>query len=128
MVVAGCGGDDDKGPTKAAYITKADAVCKAANDKLTKAAADIGASPTAAQVKTFAAQTAVPNLEAELKELRALDRPKDDKDTIGAIYDALEDAVGKLKSDPSVLTGQTNPFTEANAKAKAYGLKVCGAT
>jgi hypothetical protein len=128
MVVAGCGSSNDKGPSKADYIVKADAICKTGNDAINAGVKSLGQSPSEADVTTFLTGTVVPNIEGQLTKLRALDQPKDDKDTINAIYDALEADIGKAKSDPATLnaSGSTSPFADANAKAKAYGMKVCG--
>jgi hypothetical protein len=133
MAFAGCGGDDDNGssgsgPTKAEYIAKADAICQAGDDAINTASKSLGSSPTEAEVTTFLTGTLLPNIEGQLKDLRALEPPKDDKDTINAIYDALEADVAKAKADPATLNvaGSKSPFADANAKAQAYGMKVCG--
>jgi hypothetical protein len=128
ITIAGCGGSDDKGPSKADYIAKADAVCKSGDDAINAGVKALGDSPAEADVTTFLTGTVLPNIEGQLTKLRALEQPKDDKDTINAIYDALEADIGKAKSDPAVLnaSGSTSPFADANAKAKAYGMKVCG--
>jgi hypothetical protein len=129
LAAAGCGGDDDKGPTKAAYIAKADAICKASDAKIEAAAGQIADPNDAEAVKAFVTATLIPNVEGQVKELRALDKPKDDADEIDAIYDAVEAGVAKGKSDPASLLSATtgvSPFADANTKAQAYGMKSCG--
>jgi hypothetical protein len=129
MVIAGCGSSNDKGPSKADYIAKADAICKTGNDKIAAAVKAIPSSADAAAVQALATKTLIPNIEGQLKDLRALDKPKDDKDALNALYDSLQSAITKVKADPTLVTstgGKTSPFADANAKANAYGMKVCG--
>lgn len=129
FVAVGCGSSSsDKGPTKAEYITKADAICKAGNAQLRIAIQGAGSSPTAAQVKALATSVFIPNLEGQLKSLRALKPPKADKATVKSLLDGLETAIGKLKADPSQLAASGGgPFAAVNAQANSYGLKACGA-
>jgi hypothetical protein len=128
FAIAGCGGGDDA-PSKAEYIGKADAICKKGNDEIAKGAAALGASPTPDEATTFAKDKLIPNIEGQLSDLRDLDKPDGDGDTIDAITDALQSGLDKAKADPSSLVSgdaATTPFADANAKADAYGLKVCG--
>ena len=129
LVAAGCGGDDDEGPSKADYIAKADAICKAGDAKIEAATSAISDPSDQAAVLEFVTATLIPNIEGQIKDLKALDKPKDDADTIDAIYADLDGALAKAKSDPSALLtaeGGASPFATANDKAKAYGMKVCG--
>lgn len=133
LALAGCGGSDDKAPTKAEYIAKADAICKTEGAKSEKAATDavvaLGTEePTPEQLQTIATEKIVPGLEKQIESLKALDQPDGDSDEINAIYASLDTAVGAAKEDPSSLVGGEgeNPFADANAKALAYGLKECG--
>ncbi|MFA4928386.1 MAG: hypothetical protein WC558_07710 [Patulibacter sp.] len=133
LALAGCGGSDDEGPTKAEYIAKADAICKTEGEKSQKAATDavvaLGTEdPTPEQLQVIATSTIIPGLEKQVGDLKALDKPKDDEEEIDAIYAALDTAINAGKEDPSTLTGAAgaNPFDDANKKAVAYGLKECG--
>lgn len=133
LALAGCGGSDDEGPTKAEYVAKADAICKTEGAKseeaATAAVVALGTEePTPAQLETIATETVIPGLEKQVTELKALEQPKDDGEQIDAIYASLDTAVGAVKEDPSSLVGGEgeNPFADANAKALAYGLKECG--
>lgn len=129
LLLAGCGGDD--APTKAEYITKADAICKkgdAASQKDAQAKLSaLGSSPTKEQVASVVSEIVLPNIESQLKELRALDKPKGDGDTIDAIYDDLDAGLKRAKADPAAtVASTTSPFADATAKARAYGMKDCG--
>jgi len=135
LVLAGCGGSEDEGPTKADYIKTADAVCKKASDAgeqaTNTAVSALGTdSPTPEQLSTVVTSVVLPQLDTQLAALRALEKPKDDADEIDAIYAALEKGIAAGKADPTTLasdSGGANPFDEANEKAKAFGLKECGA-
>lgn len=135
LAVAGCGGSDDKGPdalTKPEYVKQADAICKVASGKVTTVAQVVftKAQPSAAEIRSFADKTFLPVFERELKDLRALVPPKGDEATTTAIYDAVQTGLDKADKDPALLgvSDSTGPFADANAKANAYGLTVCGAS
>ncbi len=131
---AGCG-DDDKKPaalSKRAYVKQANAICGASSKKLD---ADVGrrlagGEPTPAQLKTVVDDIVLPSIRQELKQLRALPAPTGDEETVEAIYDASDAALSKVKADPSTVVDESanGPFADANQKATAYGLTVCGAT
>ena len=125
-LLAACGGDDS--PSKAEYVKDANAICKKTNDELN---ADVkkefgNQRPSQQQIEKFGTDTVAPTIEDELSQLRDLDAPSGDEDTVNAIYDAAQDGVDALKQDPSILL-ENNPaaFQEANKLAKDYGLTVC---
>ncbi|WP_026911298.1 hypothetical protein [Patulibacter minatonensis] len=135
LVLAGCGGsDDDKGLSKADYIKQADAICQKGDDAQNKALQSalqaLGTdSPSAEQQAKLASEIAVPNIENQLKEIKALGTPKESGDEAKALLTSLEDATAKVKADPSTIVNDgsgPSPFADANAKAKAFGLTVCG--
>jgi hypothetical protein len=125
-LLAGCGGDDS--PSKADYVKDANAICKKTNDEINTAAKkEFGNQrPSQKQTTNFINETAIPGVEDELSQLRDLDAPSGDEDTVNAIYDAAEEGLNKAKQDPSLLV-QNNPpaFDKANKLAKDYGLTVC---
>lgn len=135
LVLAGCGGGDDEGLSKADYVAQADAICQKADDasskELTAASQKLGENPTPEQQAEVVTSVLLPSIETQLKDLKALGRPKGEEDAADALYESLGNAVEKGKSDPSALisaSGGESPFADANAKAKALGLKVCGAS
>jgi hypothetical protein len=134
LTAAGCGSsDDDKADalSKPEYVKQANAICKAATTKVTAEAEKVftGAAPTPAQIKSYAEKTFFPVIGQEVKDLRALPAPEGDEDTTKAIFDAVDAGLAKAKSDPALLAASDagNPFVDANKKANAYGLTVCGA-
>jgi hypothetical protein len=138
-LAAGCGGGDqgDAGRpalTKAAFITRADAICKATTDsidaagaKLRSAGAKTGTIPIA-QVVTFLKNSSLPAYDRMVVDLRKLAPPKDDRQAIGGFVASLAGAVEAAKANPDKYARRTtaDPFDDANKRARAYGMKVCG--
>jgi hypothetical protein len=128
--------DGSKSVVKADYVTKAEALCRAANKKFDAIAAP-GAS-LASLGKYFDAILVVSNkLEADLKALPA---PPGDEAAVNEFVAAFDALLAKAK-DMSAAAKANNPKlvaalsdevdvanTAANAKLDAYGLKVCGTT
>jgi hypothetical protein len=132
-LLAGCGGGDDSSSTeaalsKSAYVKQANAICKQSNDQIeAESKQEFGnQQPTQKQIEQFASNTAIPAVEDQLSQLRALPAPSGDEETVAAIYDAAQEGVDKAKKDPSIIA-QDNPaaFAKANKLARDYGLDVC---
>jgi hypothetical protein len=130
-LLVGCGGGDSSTETalsKATYVKRANLICATANDELEASAKGLFGSrrPTEQELKGFATTFAVPRIEDELAQLRALPAPSGDEQTVSAIYDAAEQGLTKLKQDPRIIT-EDNPqaFAKANKLARAYGIDVC---
>jgi len=98
LAVAGCGSDDDKGGstaakapaggvTRASYIKAADAVCQAGSNRMKAVITKLPNNPSKAQIREFTVTAAVPELDREVRELRALPRPVADK---AALDEGLE--------------------------------------
>jgi hypothetical protein len=88
-----------------------------------------GRRPSDAQIESFGAEVAVPNLRAQLDDLRALTPPAGDEATVAAIYDAAERAIEALAADPGVLGDQRAAralFADSKRLARRYGLGICG--
>ena len=140
LIAAGCGGDDDNSDStdngattavetlsKSAFIQEADQICKEGNDQIDQAGKSLGGNPSDAEIQSFIDETVAPNVENQLDQIRALGIPEGDEAQVNAILDAAQEAVDKIKSDPSVITDNgPDPFAEANKLAKEYGLSTCG--
>ena len=156
-VAAGCGDDShtDLGtvslaPSRAGYISNADAVCALYQDRIERngrqslglhgsdfRVADSGEvvfkpgrRPSDAEIVGFVSDVAVPELEAQLSELRTLTRPKGDEQRLNAIYDAAARATGILAVDPTLALDPARMqalFTPPLRNARAYGFRICGA-
>jgi len=138
-VAAGCGGDDkdsasDTPPTKAAFITSADAVCTKIDADINEAAAKLrdkskksGTLPKQ-DVVNFFKGTSLPAYDDMVRQLGALVPPKGDDAKVDEILTALASAIDTVKADPDKFVSRTveDPFADFNKRAKAYGMKVCG--
>ena len=129
----GCGGDDEEPLSKAEFIKQGDAICKKSGDKVDAAAekqfADLGRgeTPSPSEIEAFAEETLVPEVSGQLEDLRELPAPEGDEDRVNEIFDAAEEALGKVEDDPAVLLEQGgDPFESANELASDYGFKECG--
>jgi hypothetical protein len=130
-LLAGCGGGDSSTEaafSKATYVKRANSICRTANHDLEASAKGVFGSqrPSKEELKAFATSFAVPRMEDELVQLRALPAPSGDEQAVNAIYDAAEQGVTKLKQNPGILIAN-NPQAFARAKrlARAYGIYVC---
>jgi len=126
LVACGSDSSDDK-PTKAEYIAKADAICSKANGEIdAEAQKQFGnKQPTDAQVTQFTRDVVLAKIEEQSDDLKDLDKPEGDDDELNALYASLDKSIDTAKKTDGTLDNST--FADANAKAKAYGLKVCGA-
>ena len=126
LLAAGCGGGGDDNLSKSEFVSQGNAICKKGNQQLNAAGKALGKHPTKAQLNSFVTASVIPNIQRQVDQLRALDEPSADQDQVNAILDEADAALAKVKADPSLLTGNSDPFAKANKKAKAYGLTVCG--
>jgi hypothetical protein len=146
VVVAGCGGKGGGGDrlTKPDFIKQADAICAAAHTK--EQAVDFPAtdpkSASDADLKKLAdAIDAATKIDRqEIKDLQDLNPPADFEDgfaeslkELGEGLDHAESAAEKARNaDKDGVTRELAAVeakaNEANDRAKAYGLKVCGGT
>ncbi len=149
-IAAGCGGGNDTTTvsgasgatgaqgaplTKDAFLAKANEICKQGNQSINQAGQQffksLGLSqnqqPTSDQIQQFANQTAIPNIEAQITAIEALPAPSGDEDQVNAITDSAQQALDKLKADPSLLAGNSSndPFADVDKLAKQYGLDEC---
>lgn len=122
LVLGACGGGNDR-LSKAEYIKKADEICKAAAAKSDA----VEAPETEEEFEDYIVEV-VKLAREEVKDLRALDGPKDDEDTLDSMYDSLEKALDMIEEDPAAAMEMTeDPFEESSEMAKEYGFKECGA-
>jgi hypothetical protein len=142
-LAAGCGSDGDDADTsttptpltKAEFIARADRICAATDQqiereagKLRETARKAGDQLAVSLVKQFLEKTSLPAYESMLGKLRALTPPKADERTIDGYVAALASAIDTVKADVERYSrsDSPDPFGDANRRAKAYGMKVCG--
>ena len=128
-----CGGDEDKGPSKADYIKDADKICARSNQETDAIFAEAAEDPNKPKPKEAQAaiRQAIPVLEKDIEELKALEAPKGDEDQVAAIWSALEEGAQKLdeaSADPeaSLVALASDPFSAGGKLAGEYGMKTCG--
>jgi hypothetical protein len=146
LAIVGCGGGGTKtsteGPAKAAYISKADAICRpvqARRQELERRVADLGAI-TADETHEVARllRRAGDDLRTEVRRLRALRPPASDAHTPASLLSFLDDEIDHLggwarayddRSANGIRAFQVR-IAEDSAKASAvaqhYGFQVCG--
>jgi len=131
-VLAGCGGGDEGGETVSTttdqYITKADTVCSESDAQNAAAFRQAfgNEQPTTAEATAYIGDVLVPALETQLEQLRALNPPEGDTDTVNAIWDQVGDVIETMKEDPEAALSIEDPFAEVTPEAEAYGFKSCG--
>jgi hypothetical protein len=131
LMLAACGSSgDDNSPTKAAFIKRADAICRNAHNALDKAFNKAFAGkpqPSQAELSKFAREELAPTVQSEIDDVRNLDPPSGDQGEIEAITDAAQSGVDKIKADPAVLSPQVkfDPLGKNHRLARAYGMKEC---
>lgn len=137
LLVAGCGGsgsDSSTGPaiSKAAFIKKADAVCTGGNKRMEVAFAHFLKEnknvrhPTDADYEELVGKVLVPNVNQEIKEIRALGAPDGDEDRVSGFLEALEEGIEVAERDPKVVISSSEAvFGISSRLAREYGLEVC---
>jgi hypothetical protein len=145
VLLAACGSSDSDtstggevagatsgGLTKAAYIKKADAICREAQASQLKAieaavAERASTHTTKAEEKAFIREVGLPPIRTELRRLAALEAPKGDEDQIKEWLKEARIALAKVEKEPlAINVNATNPFNAADAKAHKFGFKTCG--
>jgi hypothetical protein len=127
-VAAGCGSSDsDKAPTKAEFLKKGNAICKAGDTKTNAAGKKLfkGGKPSQAQMMAFAKNTLLPSVTEQVNGVAGLTPPKGDEAKVKAIVTSAQASLAKAKANPKLLVAG-DPFTKTNKLAKDYGLTVCG--
>jgi Flp pilus assembly protein TadD len=135
VLVAACGGDDGDRLSKEEFIAKADAICKAANQRETAA----GAPGAVLEIKQGVLEKMVPNLRKALADLRELEAPEGDEDKVAKIVSDLEHvhsgrkdqlAGARANNSRAESEGQKafiDASTDLGASAGPYGLTYCQA-
>lgn len=132
-LAAGCGTEEEPAAapeapplTKAQLIKQGDAICRAGAARGNRAAnRQLDESSTRVDIRRFVVATAIPELERQLGELRALVPPRADAPRIDAMLDALEEGIEKARKDPLVVLTDPDIFADANRIARKYGFKAC---
>lgn len=140
LSLVGCGGGGSDPSTsslsKAEFIKKADAICKAGGKRtqseftayVEEKKISAKNEPTPAQFAEVSDEIQIPAYKRQVGEIRALGVPAGEEEQITALLDALDVGIEKIEdADPQeALESSNKMFAEADDLAEAYGLKVCG--
>jgi hypothetical protein len=131
IALAGCGSSSKSSSssapaiTKAEFLAKANAICRAGNARQTAAGAKVGKSPSAAQVKTLVTKVFIPDIQSQINAVRALGAPKGDEATVSGFLNLAQADLDRVKANPLLIVGNASPFHDFAAKAHPYGLTAC---
>jgi hypothetical protein len=151
-VAAGCGGGGDStsggdttsggsteasgsAPTKAVFVKEADKICSEADEQLNEEVTEyaeennipLEKEPTTDQQVELYEAVVLPNVAQQGEDIAALTPPEGDEGKVEEITDGLAEGVEDAEADPKQLTEGKNPLADASQKARAYGMKTCGA-
>lgn len=130
VALVACGGDASRRLTKEEFIARADAICERYNPHVNDVVRRLppGDQPAGARMMH---DEFVPLMRAQVRELRALRPPAEDRREIDALFDGVDAATDELErraagDAASVFAPDFDPYEPANRAARAYGLGVCG--
>ena len=121
--------------TKAAFIKQADAVCLAADEEVVtevnefakQHGLDPEKEPSQSVQVELVEEVVLPDLRMQHDKLAELTPPEGEEDKVEELLDSLESGIEEAEGDPEGLTEGKNPLGDASEKAKAFGLRKCGA-
>jgi hypothetical protein len=131
--VAACGGDDDKGPSKAEYIEEVDRICAQSDAETNRLAGDAFEDPEKPKPEEAQAflEQGVPVVKEAIEDIKEVEKPKDDEEKLEEWITATESGATTLEEasqDPetslTALVGE--PFAASEKIADEYGMKDCG--
>lgn len=133
LLVSGCGSSESQPAlTKAEFIKKGDAICRKVDEKQEAGLKTYPKSHRSVDLNTKEGEEKVvlavglPPILTAADELEQLGPPAADKEKIEAIVKGLRQGVAMGKKDPlAVAEGTSNPFSEPDRLAAAYGFKAC---
>lgn len=153
-VVAACGDDGSAALSKEEFVEQADAICAATTERAdpifeefyATAFADMPDGPTIEAENQMVVEgfdgvldEVTPLYEAQVDDIRALAAPDGDAELVGDLLADFDSALAEMNEltdaavdgDPTAIDALTaedaqDPFADVNARARSYGLAVCG--
>jgi hypothetical protein len=111
------------------FAADANAICVAGNDEIDAAGAEqFGGSnqePSQADQQSFVNEILIPSIRGQIDALRALGDPDEGAEELSAVLDDAESALQEIEDDPSLLTGESDPFAGIDDQFKELGLPAC---
>ena len=125
VVAAGCGGDE--GPSREEFVQQANTICERHTAPIREAAARLGAGgelPDPREFMQLAQGTIIPQLTAQVNELRQLEAPEEQSEEFQRFVEASAAARERIAQDPRVIMNPAN-FQELNQQAEQLGIPEC---
>ena len=120
--LSGCGGSSGGGdssspptttasapPTKAAYLTEANAICAGMNSTAIDLSKDYGSKPDTPENQASALRANADLIDATVTQLRALPRPEGDEATLESAYDRASELSNAARPRPRRSSRETRP-------------------
>ncbi len=127
-ILAACGSDEERLSTEE-FLKQGNDICAAGITAIDDVAAEMFASgeePTPEQMATFGNDVIVPNVQGQIDGIKALNPPADLDEKVDQMLADAQTAVDKIKDDPvAALSGEVDPFADANVQATEIGLVAC---
>jgi hypothetical protein len=126
VLAPGCGGDDDEVLTKAEFIQKVNAICEEGDQELQEASSEAfqtAGGPTSEEIAQYANETAIPSIEDQIDEIRALEGPAADQEQINSFLDSAQADLDQVRQDPNFLF--SGAFENSSRLAAGYGIREC---
>lgn len=125
VVAVGCGGDE--GPSQEEFVQQANAICERHTAPIREAAGRMlagGELPEPREFMQLAQGTIIPQLTAQVNELRQLEAPEEQSEEFQRFVEASAAARERVAQDPRVIMDPTN-FQELNQQAEQLGIPEC---
>jgi len=124
----GCGSSSSAEPTisKKEFLKKADIVCEQASREQGELAVAYIKKHPRAEEQDYAEPAGIPPLEKQIRQLRALGTPAQDRAELVAYLDQFDTDLAAAKEEPlSMLSEADNPFAQTIKLGKKYGFNDC---
>jgi hypothetical protein len=139
-VLAGCGSGGSSGPSKASYVSQADAICSRGDVQIQSVPKPQLTGSSAQILKNLGSYVdqVLPLAQNVITRLKALKQPSSDHALLQRYFASLDDAVAKLHTlstaaragDAKGVQAGANALssTQPDTLARQYGFKRCGGT
>jgi hypothetical protein len=138
LLAVGCGGGDSGSAEgsidKAAFVSQADAICKKASGRMFAELRALGkgknlkAGPGGEAETTVVTKVAIPVLEDELEEIRALGIPSEGKPQVEAFLGAMRKMISSAQAAPETfLADASGSYENARLASGQVGMSACPA-
>jgi aryl-alcohol dehydrogenase-like predicted oxidoreductase len=107
--------------TKTEFVTKANAICAAADPNLQAENAKLAAHPTPAAVVSAVQTLYAPAIEAQITAIKSLGTPAGDQATVSRMLQLIEGDLHRVKTNPKLIVSAT-AFGDFAKVAHPYGL------